>query len=305
MLWVVLFLATGRVFACWCGWGVVDFLVFHIHVHYSCALPHHHPPQPGEAYRLLEEQLACDVERTPSTYSHLLEHVERNGATSNPLLLPLLQHMQADGMSLDQVRRAHMASNERGGGRQQRQHHHQSPQRAVMDPTGMYAPRPMGSLSPQHQQVCVLCMCVVYVCVVYVCVVYVQCTFVVHCIVTSLLHAITQAMPQNLNFQELLHLAQQQQPAPVQPLLAPGAHMNRGDVMSHHATAQALGLTMTLPDMQHGMFLKFHHVVVAVYGGCTIPLHTHTESTWATGTLSSLHGHSFVGTATPLYTAGM
>lgn len=95
--------------------------------------------------------MACGVERTPSTYSHMLEYVERNGATANPLLLPLLQHMQADGLSLEQVRRAKMPASERGGGRQ-RQQHHSPTQRPLVD-ASLFGPRQVGSFSPQQQQV--------------------------------------------------------------------------------------------------------------------------------------------------------
>lgn len=62
------------------------------------------------------------------------------------------------------------------------------------------------------------------------------------------MHATTvaQVFPHHLNFQELLQLAQQQPPAPVmQPALGQlgGGH----DVLPQHATAQSLGLTMSMP----------------------------------------------------------
>lgn len=75
-------------------------------------------------------------------------------------------------------------------------------------------------------------------------------------------HKPQAAFPQHLNFQELLQLAQQQPPAPsMQPMVG---QLASRDMLSQHATAQSLGLTMSMPSGLHaptsriGMLLTTH-----------------------------------------------
>lgn len=101
---------------------------------------------------MFEEQVACGVERTPATFASLLECVELTGGAANPLLLPLLQQMQADNISLEAVRRARMIAIDRAAPRRSPPSAAHSPQR--LDVMGR------GGASHDHTQQVRACCCI-------------------------------------------------------------------------------------------------------------------------------------------------